>query len=700
MRRFNGVIWLLVVGVLLSVSPAWAAPATVGKFGDIIVKGPWMDSRAFSNLAAADAAATSAGRELLIAKEYSISTATTLSSHVRVVPGGRFTKSGSGTLAFSGGFECPVNYQAFNQFSAGDVTGLDYSRPEWWGAKGDGITDDADPLYSAAVAATGKILKLAAKTYVTSSAVQLFSYTTLEGAGSAATTIKLKDNSTAGIGARGAGCVQAANYPAGGYGGGLNPTVPASFDALTTFYHITMRGLTLDGNKANQSNSVLMAASFVLVDTLTVEDCIIKNSKNSGLGIAASRNIRVRGNSFIDNALNSLFIADSEKFWITDNYSTGASDYAFEIGAGESTGTQNATSALPPKFSGNPYCFGGVIKGNHITDSNNSGLVIKSYNSGLTERIIASGNTVINSTVDATSDAASGSGIVVLSSLTTDVRNTVISDNICNDNAYDGLHVYANTAGHSGLTITNNQCRGNGKRGMNLNGLQRSIVANNIVRDNGETGVIVNACYLTDYHHNRHVGNGNVTSKNSLQSSNNEAVIFADNSFIDKLSDYGGYGFGLNDTGSFSCSFERNRFNATNAVQVYAFSDGNNKHIDNSYQAVASTNTASAMLYYSAGSTWQYSDPSTAYRGVISVAGAYSGAARAATTSYTISPASMRKGDSGSGVNYVYIPTVGGTTGSGAVTWPTTVGQTVVDGTVVWKCVAPLATVRKIVPAP
>lgn len=59
-------------------------------------------------------------------------------------------------------------------------------------------------------------------------------------------------------------------------------------------------------------------------------------------------------------------------------------------------------------------------------------------------------------------------------------------------------------------------------------------------------------------------------------------------------------------------------------------------------------------------------------------------AARVASTAYTLGQ--VRRPDTGNG--YLYQVITAGTTGSGTPTYPTTIGGTVADGTVVWLCVA------------
>jgi len=68
---------------------------------------------------------------------YTISTAKTITTYVKVSKGVVYAKSGSGSLTFNGPFEAGL-YQVFSGFSTGDITfgtgSIDYFRPEWAGA--------------------------------------------------------------------------------------------------------------------------------------------------------------------------------------------------------------------------------------------------------------------------------------------------------------------------------------------------------------------------------------------------------------------------------------------------------------------------------------------------------------------------------------------------------------------------------------
>ena len=101
--------------------------------------------------------------------------------------------SGTGTRTFAGFYAgC---YQVFAGsgsvvFGLGAVTQI---LPEWWGAKADGTTASGAPILAAltcAGASGGGVVHLQAGTYLTAVSLIVPSYTTLQGSGRGATTIK------------------------------------------------------------------------------------------------------------------------------------------------------------------------------------------------------------------------------------------------------------------------------------------------------------------------------------------------------------------------------------------------------------------------------------------------------------------------------------------------------------------------------
>jgi len=82
---------------------------------------PWIDSRSYSTIAAAHSAAVVQGEEIVIASNMTISEATIITTPITVVNGGKFTKSGSGTLTINAPFKAGLHL-VFDGFGPGEVT--------------------------------------------------------------------------------------------------------------------------------------------------------------------------------------------------------------------------------------------------------------------------------------------------------------------------------------------------------------------------------------------------------------------------------------------------------------------------------------------------------------------------------------------------------------------------------------------------
>ncbi len=113
-------------------------------YDDVVVFPDSIDVDYYSSFAAAVTAIGSAETTLYVRSNETVSTAVTVPStlHVVVEGAGKFTKSGSGAITFNGPLDAPLK-QIFSGFAAGDITGLKYVYPQWFGAKFDDSTDDS-----------------------------------------------------------------------------------------------------------------------------------------------------------------------------------------------------------------------------------------------------------------------------------------------------------------------------------------------------------------------------------------------------------------------------------------------------------------------------------------------------------------------------------------------------------------------------
>ena len=97
--------------------------------------------------------------------------------HLVMLRGGSFIKASTYTLTINGQIDAPP-VQVFSGFSAGDVTGLTESRPEWFGTNTTPGTTDMATAFASAVSALddkGKLILCPGQTYSLESAISISS---------------------------------------------------------------------------------------------------------------------------------------------------------------------------------------------------------------------------------------------------------------------------------------------------------------------------------------------------------------------------------------------------------------------------------------------------------------------------------------------------------------------------------------------
>lgn len=128
---------------------------------DIITKGPWVDARAFTTLALADAAAVAAGAPILVSSTWAVSADLTIASPVIAIKGASFAIATGKTLTINGAFSAGL-YKVFTLTGTGTVVFGNYVPkvyPEWWGAIGNNTTDDGTAINAAAESARNSACK-------------------------------------------------------------------------------------------------------------------------------------------------------------------------------------------------------------------------------------------------------------------------------------------------------------------------------------------------------------------------------------------------------------------------------------------------------------------------------------------------------------------------------------------------------------
>lgn len=201
--------------------------------------------------------------------------------------------------------------------------------------------------------------------------------------------------------------------------------------------NITLRDFKIDGNSGGQTawgNGMLLSATNVLIERVTIEDCY-----EHGVTISsASDQIEVSSCRFEDNRMRGINVASSTNIWIHDNFvnnnGLGGPGYAGIHIGGESQ----------------------VVDISHNTVTNQQG---NSANvSGIKVFSVPAINylplTTISNNICNDND---GQGIWIV-----DSHNVLISNNLCYNNSYSGIYVEKS----NGAIVDGNECLTNGNEGL------------------------------------------------------------------------------------------------------------------------------------------------------------------------------------------------------------------------------------------
>ncbi len=356
--------------------------------------------------------------------------------------------------------------------------------PEKYGAMGDGTTDDATALNAAATAARaveGTLLLKTGSTYIVGSRVNVAGVN-VQGYGA---TVKLKSTGTA------------ANYNAFTQEGSAKTTI---------------RGLTFDGNKANNltDGNDFTGCGIVANDAtwehLTVEDCTFQNFHRNGmtlrtpevadtLDVAASRTT-IRGCTFTDVRIGIYALQITDMLIEDNRFDTLALHGIALYGGLRPVITKNKIDGTGGNGISTLYCAFEHVTNNDSRNNVGQGIAIgggdpskSPGHDGVISGNVCEDNGSNGITLDPTLEGADYTPI--------DVNHKVVG-NTCNRNGVHGI--YLQNAG--AVTVTGNQCDENTLDGLAISS-PRATLTGNKCRGNTGYGVSMNGnalANLNGYH--------------------------------------------------------------------------------------------------------------------------------------------------------------------------------------------------------
>lgn len=359
-------------------------------------------------------------KNLCVSESVAIDANTTLTDPVELVGDGGYVIAAGVTLTINGPFRAPLK-QVFSgagavAFGAGAANEV---YPQWWGATGDGTTNDTAALQAALTAAgvIGIAVYIPKGTYRVSN-LTVPSHVTVRGAGKYATIIKLLDS------------------------------VQGNCLGIMASTNVTVRDIQLDGNRAGNTTSgpssdsswngiCIAGGSDILIDGV-----YSKSNGYHGVIIYQGSRVRIMNSRFDDNGYRSVhghasvtdvvvsgcqigangkgfagetgspydgifFFDGITRLKITENCiteSTG-SNPAIEVGGKKGVGAASSHITITDNTITNPDTagYGIILSGTELTDVNVTGNIVSRRSRGIMfqitydptgSRINISGNTI------------------------------------------------------------------------------------------------------------------------------------------------------------------------------------------------------------------------------------------------------------------------------------------------------------------
>lgn len=372
-----------------------------------------------------------------------------------------------------------------------DVTAAPYN------ACGDSVTDDTSAIQAAATAAENGILVIPKPTasYLISSTIELPSNITVIGIGYA--TISLKANSN------------------------------CTMIQLDGKQNVTLTGLTLNGNRENQStdnsNPFDMAESHHAIKIInsrnvTLRGCKLTSASGDGAAVAGqfyvvgaanvNRHITIVDNEIQNNGRNGISIIHADGVWIKNNEIHGHHAWVSTLGAGIDI---EPNRGINP---GEQWIVRNIaVENNILHDNNVGGQIIGWANSATTivEHIAFRGNSIYRN--NHRTAPASSKGLLVKeinNSAGGKYSDIIVADNDVYENGFVEGNPVSNTIGihldkcNVPLYVRENRISGSGM-GIQLHTASNATVQNNHIyrfgNAQGGSGITMYAsewCYLLD----------------------------------------------------------------------------------------------------------------------------------------------------------------------------------------------------------
>ena len=232
---------------------------------------------------------------------------------------------------------------------------------------------------------------------------------------------------------------------------------------------------------------------------LTISGITVKNSF-LGMHVTAASSTVIKNNTFIDNILTAVYFEGGETNTITGNQIQGTKSESNGSGTLQSFtgGSVFLTSTESAEISGNQITDGerqGIrvqlthdvaISDNTVDSSTNAGISLVNSNG------VISRNTIINTIPDSEKPYL-GMGIWL-----TDCGETTISENIVEDNSFNGIYTINTPAQISHNQVRRTKMTSDGLHGEGIgvtsqsSGIYQVTISQNEVEENHGVGIIVN----------------------------------------------------------------------------------------------------------------------------------------------------------------------------------------------------------------